>query len=136
MINYVCDDGGRAEAGYKGSAGDCGCRAISIATGFSYKYAYALINLFGAIERESKARKGRSASRTGVHGITMKKVMQHLGWTWIGCRVHLTQEELPGGKIIVSLSKHYAAVIDGVLHDTYDCSREGRRCVYGIWKLI
>jgi len=28
-----------------------------------------------------------------------------------------------------------AAVIDGVLHDAYDCSREGTRCVYGYYKL-
>jgi len=24
-------------------------------------------------------------------------------------------------------------VIDGVLHDTHDCSRDGTRCVYGYW---
>lgn len=30
-------------------------------------------------------------------------------------------------------SKHLAAVVDGVLHDTYDCTREGTRCVYGYY---
>jgi hypothetical protein len=39
---------------------------------------------------------------------------------------------------INALSKHYAAVIDGVLYDTHDydthdCAREGMRCVYGYW---
>jgi hypothetical protein len=24
-------------------------------------------------------------------------------------------------------------VIDGVLHDTHDCTRGGTRCVYGYW---
>jgi hypothetical protein len=51
-----------------------------------------------------------------------------------GCQVHLAADELPPGRIIVRLSKHYAAVVDGVLHDTHDCSRDGTRCVYGYFK--
>jgi hypothetical protein len=38
------------------------------------------------------------------------------------------------GKLVVSLSRHYAAVIDGVIRDTHDCSRDGNRCVYGYWQ--
>jgi hypothetical protein len=40
----------------------------------------------------------------------------------------------PPGRLVVRLSKHVAAVVDGVLHDTYDCSRGGTRCVYGYWR--
>jgi len=29
------------------------------------------------------------------------------------------------------LFKHTTAVIDGIIHDTYDPSRAGTRCVYG-----
>lgn len=36
MIPFVIDDGGRAEAGYEGSTGDCVWRAIAIASGLSY----------------------------------------------------------------------------------------------------
>jgi len=50
-----------------------------------------------------------------------------------GCKVHLCADELPPGKIIVKLSGHVAAVIDGVLYDNHDCSRQGSRCVYGYW---
>jgi hypothetical protein len=46
----------------------------------------------------------------------------------------LKEDELPKGRIICRLSKHYAAVIDGVLNDTYDCSRKGTRCVYGYFR--
>jgi hypothetical protein len=66
--------------------------------------------------------------------------MAELGFTFYatmgigtGCTTHLDADELPPGRIIVALSKHYAAVIDGVLHDTYDCTRDGTRCVYGYW---
>jgi len=51
-----------------------------------------------------------------------------------GCKVHLSSNELPDGRLIVKVSKHITAVIDGVLNDTYDCSRNGTRCVYGYFK--
>jgi hypothetical protein len=51
-----------------------------------------------------------------------------------GCKVHLCTEELPKGRLIVSVSRHLIAVIDGVFHDTHDCSRGGTRCVYGYWR--
>jgi hypothetical protein len=50
-----------------------------------------------------------------------------------GCKVHLRADELPSGRLIVRVSHHFAAVIDGVIHDTHDCSRGGTRCVYGYW---
>ena len=51
-----------------------------------------------------------------------------------GCRVHLRERELPSGRLIVSVSRHMVAVIDGVIHDTHDPSRGGTRCVYGYWQ--
>lgn len=48
-----------------------------------------------------------------------------------GCTVHMRADELPSGRLVVNLSKHSTAVIDGVCHDTYDPSRDGTRCVYG-----
>ncbi len=50
-----------------------------------------------------------------------------------GCTVHLRADELPGGRLIVRVSRHMCAVIDGVIHDTHDPSRAGTRCVYGYW---
>ncbi|MCX4355863.1 MAG: hypothetical protein OSJ43_06515 [Oscillospiraceae bacterium] len=137
-MKFVFDDGGRHTAGFKGTADDCVCRAISIAAQLPYKEVYDLINQYGKQERVSKNKKDRSSARTGVYKPTIRKVMEHLGWKWVptmkigqGCKVHLKAEELPAGRIVVNLSKHCTAVIDGVLHDTYDCSREETRCVYG-----
>ena len=42
-----------------------------------------------------------------------------------GCTVHLRAEELPAGRLVVSLSKHVTAVVNGVIRDTYDPSRGG-----------
>ena len=79
-------------------------------------------------------------TRIGWVALPVKKYLQKLGWKWTptmfigqGCKVHLKKEELPMGTLIVSCSKHITVVKDGVLHDTYDCSRNGTRCVYGYW---
>lgn len=142
-LPWIEDDGGRAAAGYKGTAGDCVVRAIAIATAMPYQQVYDLVNEHSSVERitRRRKRKGRSSARTGVYKPTCRRVMQALGWTWTptmhigsGCTVHLRADELPMGRLIVAVSKHWTAVIDGVIHDTHDPSRDGTRCVYGYWK--
>jgi hypothetical protein len=72
------------------------------------------------------------ATLTGVSKGTIRRVLESLGWTWTptmaigsGCKVDLRDGELPQGRLIVSVSKHMVAVIDGVIHDTHDPSRDG-----------
>ena len=141
-MKWIFDDGGRAEAGFKGYTGDCVCRAIAIATGQPYKEVYKVINEFGKQEKLGKKKKHKSSARTGVNKDVTKKIMrEYYMWEWVpvmkvgsGCTMHMKSEELPEGTIIVKLSGHVACVKDGVLHDTYDCSRDGTRCVYGYWQ--
>lgn len=149
MIRFIKNDGGRASAGFKGAAGDCVCRAIAIASGVSYADVYKALAEGNATQRQTKHSKRHKASagkRTARNGIFtqrkwFKDYMAYLGFTWhptmaigSGCKVHLAEGELPMGRLVVMLSKHSAAVIDGVLYDTYDCSREGTRCVYGYYQ--
>lgn len=61
---WIYDDGGRSEAGYKGTTGDCVCRAIAIATETPYQEVYDLINEFAKRERTGKRKKGVSSART------------------------------------------------------------------------
>ena len=139
-MRYKYNDGGRRSAGFRGDTGDCVTRAIAIATEMPYCEVYKLVNADGKTERARKNRARKSAARTGVYKQTTRRIMESLGWKWTptmhigqGCKVHMRAGELPSGRIIVKLSKHCAAVIDGVLHDTYDCTRDGTRCVYGYW---
>ena len=127
---FAYNDGGREKAGFKGSANDCVCRSIAIATGIPYMEVYGLINDLAANERTGKRKKGKSHARLGVYKQTIRKVMNHLGWKWIptmqvgsGCQVHLHPNELPKGNLVVSVSKHVTAMIDGVVHDTYNPCR-------------
>lgn len=137
-MQFIYDDGGRKAAGYKGTAGDCVCRSIAIATQLPYKQVYDLINEYAKKERLTKARRTRSSARGGVWKPTIRKIMKDLGWEWIptmhigsGCTTHLREDELPKGRLVVDVSHHCVAVVDGIIHDIYDCSREENRCVYG-----
>jgi hypothetical protein len=157
-MQFVYDDGGRAAAGYKGHAGDCVARSIAIATGRPYAEVYDALAAGNAGERQTKQRRG-SAGRTARSGIHVtrkwfKDYMTSLGWEWVptmhigsGCKVHLVDGELPSGRLIVSVSKHYTAVVDGAVHDTHDpqrathwykpdmtLDRVSHRCVYGYWR--
>ena len=146
-LKFKVNDGGRRAAGFKGKAGDCVVRSIAIATGMSYQKVYQ--DLYNANEKfriKSRSKiakrliKKNDSPRTGTHRAVLKKYLKQLGWKWTptmfigqGCKVHLKKEELPNDTLIVSCSKHITVVINGVLNDTYDCSRNGTRCVYGYW---
>jgi hypothetical protein len=137
-MEFVLHDGGRVAAGHKGGTGDCVTRSIAIATGKPYQEVYDALNRFAKTERVGKRKKKRSSSRTGVYRQTFQRYLESLGWRWIstmsigsGCRVHLRASELPQGLLVVEVSRHLTAVIDGVIHDTHNCSRGGARCVYG-----
>lgn len=144
-MKFVFDDGGRAASGRKGAADDCVARAIAIVSGRPYDEVYNALAEGNHQQRASKTTGKRS--RSARNGIFTKRkwfkdYMQSLGFTWTptmkvgkGCQVHLRADELPSGRLVVAVSKHYTAVIDGVVHDTFDPSRDGNRCVYGYWAL-
>ena len=131
-MRWVYDDGGRSQY-FKGTTGDCVTRAIAIATGIDYRKVYDLVNSY------SKNDESDSHARTGVAPDLVYKIMADLGWKWVptmyfgkGCKVHLKEEELPADQTIIArLSKHLTCIVQGKIHDTYDPSRNGKRCVYG-----
>ncbi len=137
-MQFHYDDGGRAVAGFRGTTRDCATRAIAIATGRPYREIYDALNRLAQSEKLGGKKKSLSNSRTGVYRDTCGRYLEPLGWNWVatmaigqGCKVHMRSSELPAGRLIVHLSHHFAAVIDGELYDTFDSSRGGKRCVYG-----
>ena len=141
-LQFAFDDGGRSSAGFRGAAGDCVCRSIAIATGLPYREVYDALNGLAESERTGKRKRGRSSARTGVYKTTYRRYLASLGWRWVptmkigtGCTTHLRAGELPAtGRLIVCVSRHMTAVIDGVIRDTADPSRDGSRCVYGFFE--
>jgi len=149
-VPFVFDDGGRSEAGFRGQADDCVVRAVAIAAELPYAEVYAAIAKGVGAERGAKCATARRGVHTGRKWF--RDFMSELGFTWVptmhvgqGCTTHLSQGELPMGRLVVRLSKHTAAVVDGVIHDTCDPSREtevtgadggvrlAHRCIYGYW---
>ena len=151
-ISFIKDDGGRAAAGFKNkaTAGDCVARAVAIASGRPYIEVYNELAELNARMPITRYRAGRPATGkfTASHGIytrskLFKDYMARNGFEWIptmrigsGCLVHVKHDELPKkGRLVLKLSRHCAAVIDNILYDAYDCSRDGTRAVYGYWRL-
>jgi hypothetical protein len=140
-MRFVRDDGGRSAAGFKGNAGDCVVRAVAIATEQPYQIVYDALSQGCRTQRvmrgsrKASARDGVNVGRKWFHDYLVA-----LGWRWnptmligSGCKVHLKASELPMGRLIVYVSKHVVAVVDGVIRDLDDCSRNETRCVYGYW---
>ena len=139
-MEWVYSDGGRSRYFKAKQAGDCVTRAICNATGKDYKEVYDAINALSKHERKGSRKRRISNARNGVYKQTERKYLESIGWRFIhtmsigsGCRVHLDPDELPGGALIVQVSRHLTCVVDGILYDTYDCTRDGNRCVYGYY---
>lgn len=150
-MKHITTDGGRKAAGFRGkNAADCVCRSIAIASKRPYHEVYARLAQGNAAQRKAPGKRPHRShgKATACDGIVVqrkwfKDYMAELGFVWTstmgigtGCKVHLREGELPmKGRLVVAVSRHYTAVIDGVMHDTHNPSRGGRRCVYGYWKL-
>ena len=146
-MKLTITDGGRRAAGFKSGMGDCVARSIAIASLVPYQEVYARLAAGNCLQRRGKRPSKGANLHSASHGINtnrkwFKDYMRELGFTWVptmgigtGCKVHLRKSELPAGRLVVAVSKHYTAVIDGVICDTHDPSRGGTRCVYGYWVL-
>jgi hypothetical protein len=150
---FIKDDGGRRQSGLargrRDRIGDCVVRAIAIAAQMPYRDVHDALT--AATVRHVAAggsdwarlvrRHGRVRHFHADHGVADEvfgPYLKSLGWRFKptkGKGVHLRADELPRGRLIVQVPKHLVAVVDGVIHDTDDCSNEGRRCVQGFWRM-
>lgn len=132
-MKHVYNDGGRKEAGYKGSARDCVCRSISIATGLSYKEVYSVL------ARMNKRVTGRKSARNGIHtGMEwFKELMEIWGFEWHQAPsfyVYNFNHFPKRGTFIVDMPSHYTVVMAGEIHDTYDPRVLRNQAIKGYWK--
>ena len=133
LMEYIYNDGGRSKY-FKGKARDCVCRAISIASNRDYKEVY------------DSLKKALGTPRNGVFtkNTDFKDWMVANGFVWTPCSgigvktsVHFIEGELPKGRLVCSVAKHYVAVVDNKVYDTWDSRynsfKEVRR-IYGYWE--
>ena len=128
---YVNNDGGRAATGRKGSARDCGVRALAIATGASYSDCYA------ELAQANKDAGHEKSARNGIFKDVYNKVLARHGWVWHAAPKFDGRKarcsDMPRGTVIARQSRHFVAVVNGVPHDTFDSSQ---KMVYGYWAKI
>lgn len=122
---FIFNDGGRAEAGFPlNNAGDCFCRAVSIATELPYRKVW---------NRLAEIKFALTGKRTADSGIPtgddlVENYMKELGFVHVGIthnHDYLTVEDLPNGRLIVNMEadaqsgtcSHAAAIINGIIHD-------------------
>lgn len=135
-LGYQFDVGPRGPAA-KARSRDCAVRAIAIATNRDYRDVHHELGLFCAA---SKARKRRSDPDKGVFREHASAFLETLGWRWVATsaigakdKTHLNADELPAVNLIARVSRHYTAVVDGVIRDISNPDRYGKRLVYGYW---
>jgi hypothetical protein len=135
-LPFVVDDGGRRAAGFPRPApGDCAARAVAIATELSYLEAHDAIRRL-TVERH---RLRKSDPDRGVYGACMGWLLEgELGWGWrdpvwdLCLEPRLQLGDVPAeGPLIVAMRRHFAAVVDGVVRDTWD---PGGRPLRGYWR--
>lgn len=147
-MKWIHDDGGRTESGFrKGTVADCVARALAIASGETYTLVYDRLAAGNRSETRRAGRKRTLGAHEADYGINteapwFKVLMAELGFDWMATTLPngnavtmLRPDELPMGRLVVAIQGHYSAVLDGVLHDTFDASREGKAAVYGYWML-
>ena len=124
---YIYSDGGRSNY-FKGKADDCAARAMAIALGLDYK------NCYKALADQHKRSTGKRTARSGIFREDFDAVLKRNGWRWKTAPKFTGRKakcsDMPTGRVIARMARHYAAVIDGVPHDTFDSSH---KMIYGYW---
>ena len=128
MASFVYNDGGRSEAGFKTQT-DCGIRAVAIACDISYKDARGILK-----KAAKNGKQGNGQIANGIYKEDLNTALETLGFKWSPAPKFEGRKakhyDLPKGKVIARMSKHFVAVIDNVIHDTWDSSE---KMVYGYW---
>jgi len=128
MTNYQYNDGGRSKY-FKGKAGDCAARAMAIALEVDYKDAYNEL-----AKANAKGRGGQKSARNGIYKEDFNRVLEAHGWVWVaapkfeGRKAYV--QDMPSGRVIARMARHFVAVIDGVANDTFNSTS---KMIYGYW---
>ena len=140
FVDFYNDDGGRRAAGYRGTCGDCACRALAIALDQPYPELYQRISagnkqFYLATGTFYKGR--RYTARHGCRSEVWASILASHGWTSLP--QDYTWETLPPTCLVQcaksarkNASRHVAAVVQGTLRDSWN-SRRTAPIIYQVW---
>ncbi len=128
-MEFIWNDGGRAACGFVGLARDCATRAIAIATGAVYRDVY-----------QQLGEAAEYSPRNGMSNAVSRRYLADRNWCHsVPVGSQFTPQAIPKGVVIVRLikedgrSSHLCAVIDHVVHDTWNPSDDGEYLVCEYW---
>jgi hypothetical protein len=150
-LGFVYEDGGRGAAGFKGDAATASrARSPSLRASPTLRSTTTCMPRSGTMRRHietvrpgacrgatgGRARHRAMACRRRSGSPASRSLVGDEFPQWGSARAarFTCADELPAGRLIVRVSKHLVAVVDGVIHDTHDCTRAGERCVYGYFR--
>jgi hypothetical protein len=120
MMDYVKTDGGRKDAGYKTTKPyqiDCAVRSISIALDEDYRTVFVEMMELGL-------EMGGYPSMKPVY----ETYLENKGWTKNKCPrneqgklIKIRNWKDAPARTVVLNSGHLTAIVDGAVHDTWDC---------------
>lgn len=125
---WRCADGGRSQSKRKAQKNDCTVRALAIARSIPYDDAYDILKDAGRKCSRGFDFVGWIADQPWAAKIAFPAVKGQR-------RMNPAQfcREYPQGTFILRVSKHVFAVVDGVVHDTFENRPD--RCVYCAWRI-
>lgn len=122
-MQYQYNDGGRSAVFNTPGNNDCVTRAIAILTGRPY------MEIWGGIIATGTVKKNGSVL---TFNPKFQEYAQSLGLTWVPITNHLKDIRFPK-RAAAQLNGHMVAIIDGVMHDTYNPSPAGLKTCHGFW---
>lgn len=112
--------------------GDCVKRAISKASNMDYNEVKRALNRYKKITGAQKFNEPKNCYAYVENVLNGKKI----SFPAIKGEPRMNGarfcEAYPKGSYILSMAHHWSCCVDGVIYDTWDCSK---KCVYQAWKL-
>lgn len=140
MYKYIESDGGASavKEKLKLQKRDCVVRAIALACDLYYEDVYSQLEAQKAIGyyiRFSKnpTRKISTDPSRGNFFPDYNRYLSSIGWVYVKFKKPTTLGHLKifEGSVILHMSKHLAAAINGTIYDMWDSRQEGRSKVFG-----
>ena len=141
-------DGGRKAAGFRGKAGDCVTRALSIALDLDYRGLYDGLAKGNRTFWEARAKRAKNprhakvyegrisaTARNGSSPQVFEPVLAEAGWVKVKFPKGSRLSDLPtDALLVVSLRSHLVVVDHGVIRDTFDSSYGYNRPAFSYWR--
>ncbi len=151
-MTFAKIDAGDGRRSKEAKGRDCTVRALTVAIAVSYETAWDMLYEFQAVQRTNAFDLGglldqrlsespgiRLSQRSSMGDPADRRrwtVKQALSFPAVKGKPRMTPaafvKKYPTGRYVLSLAHHVVAVRDGVVIDTWDCTK---KCVYKAWEI-